>query len=295
MMRCAPLWVLSLVLACYVCGCSPISRNSLEEEKDPHYIEGTKRQKAMDEEGAINEFERALQTNPNNSAAHFQLGSLYERSKDWPSSLYHYTRFLKLNPNASMASIVQSRILAVKRELANSISYVNLSRDTQQIMEAYVRTNTLYLQQIGKLEAELSRRPAYITNYVTNFVTVPQFTPKDRSVTESTEIVRSEQSQPTPQPRDPEPEEEVRPEPRQTRTAAAERRESPRPATRSSTQARNSAKKEPEAPTQRTHTVRPGETLAVVAAKYGISTKKLAAANPGSSKGVRAGQKLVIP
>jgi LysM repeat protein len=43
------------------------------------------------------------------------------------------------------------------------------------------------------------------------------------------------------------------------------------------------------------HTVRPGETMAVLARRYGVSVKDLRAANPGLGSGVRSGQKINIP
>jgi N-acetylmuramoyl-L-alanine amidase len=43
------------------------------------------------------------------------------------------------------------------------------------------------------------------------------------------------------------------------------------------------------------HTVRPGETMQVLARKYKISVAQLRAANPGLGSGTRAGQTLNIP
>jgi LysM repeat protein len=41
--------------------------------------------------------------------------------------------------------------------------------------------------------------------------------------------------------------------------------------------------------------VRPGDTLEVVARRYGVSVSALKAANPGARRGARSGQQLVIP
>lgn len=285
------MWVLFFCFAFVFCGCYPMSRNSLEEEKDPHYIEGNKRLNALDYDGAIKEFERALQTNPNNSAAHRQLGSLYENKKDWVKCIYHYQRHLELNENSNMAGVVRDRMEAAKRQLASTVSFANVPRDFQQQFERFSKTNAFYQQRISQLESELNRRPEYITNFVTNFVTVPTFDQKDRSpahMTQPTEIVRTETSTA----------EEEKPPVRDTPTRV-EHKTTSTPTPQKTVVRSKPAKKEtapaPVATASRSHVVRPGETLAIIAAKYGISSKTLSAANPGSSKGVRAGQKLVIP
>jgi LysM repeat protein len=292
MMSRAPAWVLFLCFLLTLCGCYQISRNSLEEEKDPHFIEGQKRMNALDYDGAIKSFERALQTNPDNSAAHLELGALYENKKDLVSAIYHYQRFLQLNEHSSMAGVASTRMLGCKLKLASTVNYASVSSDIQDQILSLQRTNDFYEKKIDRLESELSVRPQYITNFVTNFVTVPQFSPRDRSaahMTQPTQIVRTETEKAE------EPEQPARtPVRHETETRA-------RASTHHASTRRAAPKKKEEEPPkranrpERTHLVRPGETLAIIAAKYGMSTKTLSAANPGTSHGVRAGQKLVIP
>jgi len=244
-------------------------------------MEGQRRLNALDEDGAIKSFEKALQTNPNNSAAHFQLGVLYEKKGDWASAIYHYQHHLQLRENSPMGDVVTNRMVACKRELASTVSYTIVTREVQRQLERLTQTNAFYQQRVAQLEAELNRRPQYMTNYVTNFVSIPQFSPKDRSVTRPT-VVQNE------------PEENPENRPSASRL--------PTPDSRTRTVARNSArqsstpKETPKAHSSgATHSVRPGETLAVIAKKYGISKEDLVAANPGAAHGARAGEKLIIP
>src|SRR5688500_16611326 len=84
MTKCAPsgrLFLL-LLLAISFAGCSQYMRGTVSEEKDPHFLEGKKRAASMDWDGAIESFERALQSNPTNAAAHFELGVLFDQRKN---------------------------------------------------------------------------------------------------------------------------------------------------------------------------------------------------------------------
>src|SRR4051812_15339058 len=110
----APSWrrFLFLLLAFSLTGCSQFKRSSLEEEKDPYYLEGKKRVNAMDWDGAIESFERALQSNPRNAAAHLELGILYDRRKnDYGAAIFHYERHLAFRTNSPMAEVVRQNII----------------------------------------------------------------------------------------------------------------------------------------------------------------------------------------
>ena len=57
----------------------PPSQGQLEEEKEPHFIEGKRALTTMDYKGAIDEFEKAVEANPRNASAQLELSLLYER------------------------------------------------------------------------------------------------------------------------------------------------------------------------------------------------------------------------
>jgi hypothetical protein len=287
MTKCAPLGRLFLLLflAFSLIGCSQFKRGTVSEEKDPHYLEGKRRGASMDWDGAIESFERALQSNPTNAAAHFELGVLYDQRKnDFGAAIHHYQRHLKLRPESPRADMANTYIVACKRELAKSVSYALVPRDIQQDLERYARTNALQRQQIDALQAELARRPRYVTNYVTNSYMIPEFDPRNsaRLTQPATMVPPVAMVEPEPAPAVVEP----TPAPRTTaRTPPPSNHGQP---------ARANPARQP-APAGKTHRVRPGDTLEVVARRHGVSVRALKAANPSARNGARAGQVLVIP
>lgn len=304
MMRCAPAarlfsFVLLLCAAIFLTGCSQFKRGAVSEEKDPHYLQGQNRNKSMDWDGAIESFNRALQSNPTNAAAHFELGVLYDHRKKEPAAaIHHYQEHLKLRTNSPMADVVKQQIIACKRELAKEVLYAVAPRDLQLDLERQIQTNALLEKRIEGLQIELSRRPQYVTNYVTNLVQVqmPTFNPRNSSrLTQPAEIMQAPAGDPV---LETEPPEAVvrpaatlaqeRPAAVQSRAPRSQRQESPRAA--SSTPPPSGPRK-----AQGSHTVRPGDTMEVIARRYGVSVAALKAANPAAKSGARSGQKLVIP
>src|SRR5436853_235596 len=103
-------------------GCVPSNQSEMDEEKEPHFIAGRNSINSMDYHGAIDEFEKALEVNPHNGKAHFQLGWLYEEKEPDPATaIYHYERFLKLRPNSENAEVVRQRITNCKQDLAKTV------------------------------------------------------------------------------------------------------------------------------------------------------------------------------
>src|SRR5947209_17314263 len=101
-----------LLLGCLVFnGCFPARQSQLEEEKEPHFLEGKSRVNALDYKGAIESFEKAVEVNPGSASAHFELGLLYEKNQlDYAAAIYHFDRFLALRPASDYAEIVKQRI-----------------------------------------------------------------------------------------------------------------------------------------------------------------------------------------
>jgi len=318
MTKCAPDWrlLVSLFLAFFLVGCSQFKRSGVADEKDPYYLEGERRQSGMDWEGAIESFERALQSNPNNAAAHLQLGIMYaEKKNDFATAVYHYQKHLTINTNSPRAETIKQQINYCKRELAKSHSFALVSRDVQRDLERLTMTNQIYARRIQELEAEIARGPRYITNIETKYVTLPDLEQKGRGLTRPTtivdkppeveeEVAETPQQTPSEQPRS-NPQTETRAVARQEpqrETPKPERntRETPRttaPA-RNTASASNGSRSTPPASTSRVrtvHTIKPGDTLQVVARRYNVSMAELRAANPGLGRGARAGQKINIP
>ncbi|MGD1086192.1 MAG: hypothetical protein ABSA47_15765, partial [Verrucomicrobiota bacterium] len=60
-----------MLLAAGLSGCFPSGDNSLDEEKDPHYQRGMDLINSQEYKAAVDEFERALETNPRSASAHY--------------------------------------------------------------------------------------------------------------------------------------------------------------------------------------------------------------------------------
>ena len=138
LVRCALFLVLGLGLS----GCFPSGRSQLDEEKDPHFLAGKSRVNALDYEGALDCFEKALEANPHSSLAHFEAGLLYERqAQGHAAAIYHFQRFLQLRPNSGYADVVKQHIWPASRNWskpcrsarslkASSANSSNLARGT---------------------------------------------------------------------------------------------------------------------------------------------------------------------
>ena len=180
--RCA----LAILLCASLNGCEQTSQSQLDEEKEPHFIEGQRAINSYDFAGAIEEFEKAVEANPHNASAHFELGWLYEEKQPDPAAaIYHYQQFLKLRPNADTAESVKLRITNCKQDLAKAVlplpTAPGVQRDLEQLAEenkqlraqlaqwqAYVKTLTnqpvLVQDHPHPLILETQRPPANVSN-----------------------------------------------------------------------------------------------------------------------------------
>src|SRR5947207_13464581 len=70
---------LAILFCAGLSGCLPPAQSQMEEEKEPHFIEGKRAVNGMDFKGAIDEFEKAVEDNMHNASAHIELGLLYEK------------------------------------------------------------------------------------------------------------------------------------------------------------------------------------------------------------------------
>ena len=308
MTKCAPVWrlLLSLFLAFSFAGCSQFKRSGIADEKDPHFLDGKRRVSGLDYAGAIEAFERALQSNPNNAAAHFELGLIFEgRANDQAAAIYHFQKYQNLYTNSPKSELVTQKINYAKRTLATQHAPALVNRTVQHQLEQLVATNEFYRNRLLVLEAEIARGPRYITNYVTNYFSVDKEESRSRSMTWPTKEVEAPPQ--TVQTDDPPPRTEIK-------SAQAAVKQAPAvdstPKTlptgssknlagssepRSSSRSTRTPKRAEPAPTTRTHRVAPGDTMQVLARRYGISVAELKAANPGMGNGTRAGQTLNIP
>jgi len=153
---------LAMLLWAGVSGCVPGGSSPLEEEKEPHFIEGKRAVNSFDFKGAIDEFEKAVEANPHNASAHFELGWLYEEKEpDSAAAIYHYEQFLKLRPNANTAEEVRQRIMNCKQDLAKAVLPLPTTPGVQRDLEQLVQENK-------QLRAEVDQWRAYFKAQQTN-------------------------------------------------------------------------------------------------------------------------------
>jgi len=139
-----------LALALCLSGCIP-GDSRVEEEKDPHFQRGINLVNSQDFKGAVEEFEKALETNPRSAAAHFQLGWLYDNKvNDSAAAIYHYQRHLQLMPDSDRARSVQQRIRLCKQELANTEFPLPNSQNLQREVYALTEENRLLKRQLDE-------------------------------------------------------------------------------------------------------------------------------------------------
>lgn len=164
------LYFLSLTVTVLVAatGCLPSVHSRLDEEKEPHFLEGKSRFAASDYEGAIESYEKAVEVNPQSGAAHLELGLLYEQNmQDYAAAIYHFQRFQILRPKSEFESRVNQQIMACKQELAKSVSLgpiaQKLQTDNEKLTSANKQlTNDLaaakaYIVQLERLTNQLSK------------------------------------------------------------------------------------------------------------------------------------------
>lgn len=269
-------------------GCFDFSGGTTSEEKDPNLLRGRERYRAGDYKEALVSFEKALHSNPKSAAAHFDMAVVNENNlNNYIYALYYYTRFLELKPKDSMEAVVKERIEACKKEVAKTVSYSVVNRDTHNDMLKLAAANEALKSQVGELTAALAEKPQYVTNYVTNYV--------QEGGQVASENVRPEVEHAKPQPR---PVRETRPAaihreparetstPRQATTVAARAPDRPKPAP---TPAKPSTSTRP-------HTLRKGDSLTSISRQYGVSVQALVQANPGlSPRSMDPGQVIRIP
>ena len=124
-----------LLMMVALAGCFPATDKDGDEEKDPHFLRGRSLVGSQDFQGAVDEYEKALETNPRNASAHFELGWLDKEKvqpPDYAAAIYHYQRHLALRPDSGHAQQARDQILACKRALAETEFQLPSNPDLQR-------------------------------------------------------------------------------------------------------------------------------------------------------------------
>ena len=254
--------ILVLFCACWT-GCSPFGEGGWDEEKDPNYLAGKNRAAALDHQGAIDAFEKALAANPRSAAAHLELGLIQHQhlATNWARAIYHFEKYLELRPKANNADLIRQRIAQCKLELAKEVPFAAVNQQMQrelEKMDRLTRENTELRQQLEQLKAQWAQRSGSTPG---GAIALPAASPSG-----SRPLVSA-----------------------QAAAAVAPAVERPASFDSSRDLARASA-------TGKTHVVKSGEHPYSIARNYGIKVADLLSANPGvDPRRLRPGQSLVIP
>jgi LysM repeat protein len=153
--RCA----IGVALCLSLAGCLPPADSPLDEKKDPSFITGKNLVSQMDWPGAIEAFEKALDSNPRSASAHFELGWLYEEKadpQDPAAAIYHYERYLKLSPNPDKADLVRQQINSCKLILVKNMAVVGPS-GAQREMDRLSAENRELQAQVAQLQSQAAQ------------------------------------------------------------------------------------------------------------------------------------------
>lgn len=141
-------------------GCGPASKEMVDEQKDPHYLNGRSRVSSRDFDGAIDEFSKAIENNPHSASAHLELAILYEEQKqDAVTAIYHYQKCLQLNPKQPQAPDITNRMRTCKLDIVKNEVIGPVNQGMQRELENLKTENVLLKQRVETLEAQLTGRP----------------------------------------------------------------------------------------------------------------------------------------
>jgi len=145
-------------------GCQPGGDARLDEERDPHFQRGRDLVNSQEFKAAVDEFEKALESNPHSAPAHYELGWLYDNKiNDYAAAIYHYERHLALTPNSPRAQQVRDRIRGCKLELASTEFPLPNSQNLQHEVETLTEENRLLRLQLDAARFHPATAPVIAT------------------------------------------------------------------------------------------------------------------------------------
>jgi tetratricopeptide (TPR) repeat protein len=147
-------------------GCSPSGSSLSDETKEPHYLAGKSRVSSMDYKSAMEAFEEALEVNPRNSSAHWELACLLDqREPDPAAAIYHYEKYLKLRPGAENLDVVKQRIYVLKTDLSKTVMPLATTPANQREFERLMDENRQLRDEMERWRAAAGNRSPGVTNF----------------------------------------------------------------------------------------------------------------------------------
>jgi LysM repeat protein len=242
-------------------GCYLGGEGTADEQKNPYFLAGKERLAGRDYKGAIEAFEKALETNPHSAQAHFELGVLYEqhsdqKEEDYVAAMFHYQQTIKLRPNDYPADNARQRVAYCKRELVKAESLAPVAQNLMREREKLQEENHLLRKQL-----------------------------------EASQLLAANRGTPTRTP-SPSVDSGATPAPAHANSTASNNR----PSDLSSPVERVTPLPPTTGVAGRTHAVKPGETLYSISKLYHVTLQALMSANPTlEPKRMKVGLVLNIP
>lgn len=267
------------ILLLLLSGCDLWHRANPDERREANFVAAYNYNLQGAYDDAVAAYNRALEANPNNAAAHWDLGFLYQdKFHDYVLSIYHFRRCQQIKKRRHDKDAddptIENAVRQGQIQLAIQFASALGQQQTQTQLDDLRRRNAELEATIKELKLRLAAsQPTDL-----NGATPPDLSPGP--------ITAGTSGQP------------VSPKPSSvSSTGSAVKPVGPTPAQRDPA-VRTPATPHGETPTakSRIHTVRAGETLATIARHYGVTVPQLQSANRNlDPRRLRPGQSVVIP
>jgi LysM repeat protein len=241
----------------------------VDEEREAYYMDAKEKLFAGDYEEATIGFERALEVNPQNAAAHLELGLLhYEHLHNYVSAIYHFRKMLELRPDHLMAGQIKDHLTRCEMDFASSIHLGPLNQNTETRIRNLVETKEDLEEKVQSLEGQLRQMRSVLAAQSNDLKTAQENAGQRRQTVGS--VIGNERTNQLSKPA-------------VERVSAIE--SSQTDLTPVST-----------TPTYRKHMVRANDSFYKLSRKYGVTPKAIADVNAGiDSTKLQIGQVLNIP
>lgn len=172
---------------------------SAREEDHPLMRRALSLQRAGDNKGAIEAYQRVIDTKPGFARAHLNAAILYTQppDEDFVRAIYHYERYLSLRPDAENAAQVRDLARRARVNFAASLPATN-PNDALELVAELRRENEGLKQQIELLQQ--AARPAVPTSetFRASSAVPPPLPPPSRPVLPAPRPAQTPVAAPTP-------------------------------------------------------------------------------------------------
>ncbi len=263
------------VLLLLLTGCDLWHRANPDERREANFVAAYNYNLQGAYDDAVAAYNRAIEANPNNAAAHWDLGFLYQdKFHDYVLSIYHFRRCQQIKKRRHDKDAddptIENAVRQGQIQLAIQFASALGQQQTQTQLDDLRRRNAELEATIKELKIRLASAQSTDLNGATPpdlSTGTPSSVPAAQPTTSKTPPTSSPRNGSTGSaPREPVP-----------RTSPVSRGETP-------------------AATARTHTVRPGETFNSIAKRYGVTVPQLQSANRNlDARRLHPGQTVIIP